>query len=50
MADKEHKVEFADMPVRAATDVWRAANREALLEMAAWDRDNEIFASDQRLF
>ncbi len=29
---------------------WLKANRDALLEMAAWDREHEIFAPDQRLF
>ena len=36
--------------VQPSADDWLAANREALLEMAAWDRENEIFAPDQRLF
>ncbi len=36
--------------MQTSPEDWLAANREALLEMAAWDRENEIFAPDQRLF
>jgi hypothetical protein len=36
--------------VQQSAEAWLAANKEALLEMAAWDRDNEIFAPDQHLF
>lgn len=33
-----------------SAEAWLADNRDALLEMAKWDGENEIFAPDQRLF
>ncbi|GGF16171.1 hypothetical protein GCM10011611_22430 [Aliidongia dinghuensis] len=36
--------------LQPSAEAWLATNREALLEMAAWDRENEIFEPDQRPF
>jgi hypothetical protein len=50
MAGQEQKGAFRDMPVGTTADAWLAANKEVLLEMAAWDRENEIFEPDQQVF
>jgi len=44
---KDDQASHADA---SPSEAWLVTNRDALLEMAAWDRKNEIFAPGQKLF
>jgi hypothetical protein len=50
MSDEIQTTETVAEPILIPAPAWLAANREALLEMAAWDCENEIFSLEQRLF
>jgi len=49
MSDEIQTTETAVAAILAPT-ASLAANKEALLEMAAWDCEHEIFSLEQRLF
>jgi len=50
MSDEIQTIDTVAAPILVSVPAWLAANREALLEKAAWDCENEIFSLGQRPF